>query len=132
MESATLEGTEHRPPWSNASTPSAILAASLGFKKLRSIGAMSYSQARWVAVASTSVARRLPSKSCKRSRQILHHCGRSLLRSLLGAKRTWACALHMSAFDPKRTWGLFKKPTPPLPTCYISAAKWLLDLGERP
>src|SRR5262245_61173366 len=71
MESATLEGTEHRPPWSNASTPSAILAASVGFKKLRSIGAMSYSQARWMAVASTSVARRLPSKSCKRSRQIL-------------------------------------------------------------
>jgi putative tryptophan/tyrosine transport system substrate-binding protein len=26
-----------------------------------------------------------------------------LLRSLLGAKRTWVDALHMSAFDPKRT-----------------------------
>ena len=27
----------------------------------------------------------------------------SHLVSLLGAKRTWACAVHMSAFDPKRT-----------------------------
>jgi hypothetical protein len=26
-----------------------------------------------------------------------------LLRSLLGVKRTWVAALHMSAFDPKRT-----------------------------
>jgi Rieske Fe-S protein len=26
-----------------------------------------------------------------------------LLRSQSGVKRTWACALHMSAFDPKRT-----------------------------
>jgi hypothetical protein len=26
-----------------------------------------------------------------------------LLRSLLGVKRTWVGALHMSAFDPKRT-----------------------------
>ena len=24
---------------------------------------------------------------------------------LSGVKRTSACALHMSAFDPKRTWG---------------------------
>jgi hypothetical protein len=31
-------------------------------------------------------------------------CGNPLLRSLLGVKRTWACALHMSANDPKRTW----------------------------
>src|SRR5262245_53799331 len=30
-------------------------------------------------------------------------CGNPLLRSLLGAKRTWVGALHMSAFDPKRT-----------------------------
>jgi hypothetical protein len=30
-------------------------------------------------------------------------CGNLLSRSLLGVKRTWACALHMSAFDPKRT-----------------------------
>ena len=50
MESATLEGTEPRPPWSDASTPSAILAASVGFKELRSIGAMPCSQARWGAV----------------------------------------------------------------------------------
>jgi len=26
-----------------------------------------------------------------------------LLRSLLGVKRTWLVAAHMSAFDPKRT-----------------------------
>jgi hypothetical protein len=30
-------------------------------------------------------------------------CGISLLRSLLGVKRTWLVAAHMSAFDPKRT-----------------------------
>jgi len=30
-------------------------------------------------------------------------CGNPLSRSLLGVKRTWACALHMSANDPKRT-----------------------------
>src|SRR5262245_48285390 len=33
-------------------------------------------------------------------------CGSPLSRSLLGVKRTWARALHMSAFDPKRTLGL--------------------------
>jgi hypothetical protein len=27
-----------------------------------------------------------------------------LSRSLLGAKRTWVGALHMSAFDPRRTF----------------------------
>src|SRR5262245_4789657 len=27
-----------------------------------------------------------------------------LSRSLLGVKRTWLVAAHMSAFDPKRTW----------------------------
>jgi len=31
-------------------------------------------------------------------------CGKSLSRSLLGVKRTWLVAAHMSAFDPKRTW----------------------------
>jgi len=31
------------------------------------------------------------------------YCGSPLLRSLLGVKRTWAVAPHMSAFDPKRT-----------------------------
>jgi hypothetical protein len=30
--------------------------------------------------------------------------GNPLSRSVLGVKRTWACALQMSAFDPKRTW----------------------------
>jgi hypothetical protein len=30
-------------------------------------------------------------------------CGNSLSRSLLGAKRTCPFALHMSAYDPKRT-----------------------------
>jgi len=30
-------------------------------------------------------------------------CGISLSRSLLGVKRTWHFAPHMSAFDPKRT-----------------------------
>jgi hypothetical protein len=31
-------------------------------------------------------------------------CGSPLLPSLLGVKRTWPIALHMSAFDPKRTF----------------------------
>src|SRR5215831_1484467 len=35
-------------------------------------------------------------------------CGCLLLRSLLGVKRTWARAVHMSAFDPKRTKYLFR------------------------
>src|SRR5262249_8656910 len=30
-------------------------------------------------------------------------CGSPLSRSLLGVKRTCLCALHMSAYDPKRT-----------------------------
>jgi hypothetical protein len=30
-------------------------------------------------------------------------CRCLLLRSLLGVKRTWGSALHMSAYDPKRT-----------------------------
>jgi hypothetical protein len=30
-------------------------------------------------------------------------CGISLSRLLLGVKRTWLVAAHMSAFDPKRT-----------------------------
>jgi hypothetical protein len=29
-------------------------------------------------------------------------CENPLLRSLLGVKRTWFCAAHMSALDPKR------------------------------
>src|SRR5262245_36420952 len=32
-------------------------------------------------------------------------CGCPLLRSLLGVKRTWLFAAHMSAYDPKRTSG---------------------------
>src|SRR6185503_20501773 len=32
-------------------------------------------------------------------------CGCLLSRSLLGVKRTSHFAAHMSAFDPKRTWG---------------------------
>jgi hypothetical protein len=32
----------------------------------------------------------------------------SHLVSLLGVKRTWAFALHMSAFDPKRTYAVQK------------------------
>jgi hypothetical protein len=31
-------------------------------------------------------------------------CEISLSRSLLGVKRTWLVAAHMSAFDPKRTF----------------------------
>src|SRR4029450_5457965 len=35
-------------------------------------------------------------------------CGNPLSRSLLGVKRTSLFAAHMSAFDPKRAWRLFK------------------------
>src|SRR6476660_4935153 len=38
-------------------------------------------------------------------------CGNSLWRSLLGVKRTCSLALHMSAFDPKRTSGPAWPPT---------------------
>jgi hypothetical protein len=31
-------------------------------------------------------------------------CRCPLLRLLLGVKRTYRCALQMSAYDPKRTW----------------------------
>src|SRR5262249_18366167 len=31
-------------------------------------------------------------------------CGNPLSRSLLGVKRTWPVAVHMSAYDPKRTY----------------------------
>jgi hypothetical protein len=34
-------------------------------------------------------------------------CGSPLLRSLLGVKRTCSVALHMSAYDPKRTCTFF-------------------------
>ena len=36
-------------------------------------------------------------------------CGSPLSRSLLGVKRTWAGAVQMSAFDPKRTWPLSER-----------------------
>jgi hypothetical protein len=46
-------------------------------------------------------------------------CGNPLLRSLLGVERTSPCALHMSAYDPKRT---LAGPTPAFPersyACY--------------
>jgi hypothetical protein len=32
-----------------------------------------------------------------------------LLWSLLGVKRTWACAPHMCAFDPKRTFEAYDR-----------------------
>jgi len=41
-------------------------------------------------------------------------CGISLSRSLLGVKRTWAGAVQMSAFDPKRTLASL---TATLPVC---------------
>ena len=31
--------------------------------------------------------------------------------SAIGTKRTWASALHMSAFDPKRTFGFLHLET---------------------
>ena len=31
------------------------------------------------------------------------HCESPLSRTLLGVKQTWLFALHVSAFDPKRT-----------------------------
>ena len=37
--------------------------------------------------------------------------GNPLLRSLLGAKRTSLVAAHMSANDPKRTFGSISNPT---------------------
>jgi hypothetical protein len=46
-------------------------------------------------------------------------CGNPLSRSLLGVKRTWVVAAHMSAFDPKRTADItrpsttFANPSPP-------------------
>jgi len=40
----------------------------------------------------------------RRSKADMTFCGSPLLRSLLGVKRTWAVAPHMSAFDPKRTF----------------------------
>src|SRR5262245_3494428 len=56
-------------------------------------------------------------------------CGCPLSRSLLGAKRTCLFALHMSAFDPKRTWP--GSMLGPLSLCRAFAAdsrgKWLIE-----
>src|SRR5262245_51508286 len=38
-----------------------------------------------------------------RGQSSMAFCGMSLSRSLLGVKRTWLVAAHMSAFDPKPT-----------------------------
>jgi hypothetical protein len=45
----------------------------------------------------------LASRSAFRAKADMAFCGNPLLRSLLGVKRTCRFALHMSAFDPKRT-----------------------------
>ena len=45
--------------------------------------------------------RTLPLSGVERTRWF---CLSPLLRSLLGVKRTWVGALHMAAYDPKRTW----------------------------
>src|SRR5215510_13346975 len=37
------------------------------------------------------------------SKADMAYSGKSLLRSLLGVKRTWPVAMQMSAFDPKQT-----------------------------
>src|SRR5262245_34066843 len=50
-------------------------------------------------------------------------CGNSLLRSLLGAKRTCHFALHMSAYDPKRTLARLSRP---LSEHYGGLIRWLL------
>ena len=54
-------------------------------------------------------------------------CGNSLLRSLLGAKRTCLFALHMSAFDPKRTSNAKilagNHKTEPVPACFKRQSK---------
>src|SRR4029079_9603137 len=55
-------------------------------------------------------------------------CGSPLSPSLLGVERTSPGALHMSAYDPKRTLDPFV--TRPLPPCYIAPIRCLvLPLG---
>jgi hypothetical protein len=44
--------------------------------------------------------------SAFRGKADMDFCGSPLLRSLLGVKRTWLVAAHMSAYDPKRTFSL--------------------------
>jgi hypothetical protein len=54
-------------------------------------------------------------------------CGNTLLRSLLGAKRTSLFAAHMSAFDPKQTSvdpsSMFDKTIPSLEAIGLKAAR---------
>src|SRR5262249_45806618 len=53
-------------------------------------------------------------------------CGSPLLRSLLGVKRTWPIAAHMSAFDPKRTWTAHdccRANNPESNSCAMAASK---------
>ena len=45
--------------------------------------------------------------SAFRGKADMTFCGDPLSRSLLRVKRTWAVALQMSAFDPKRTLAVF-------------------------
>src|SRR6478672_1884437 len=52
-------------------------------------------------------------------------CGRLLSRSLLGVKRTWPFAAHMSAFDPKRTLSRL------LTDLVWAATMPVLNLGDR-
>src|SRR5262249_26572149 len=51
--------------------------------------------------------------------------GSPLSRSLLGAKRTSSAALHMSAYDPKRTWRLSLKGS------QLNVYDALLGFGEQ-
>ena len=47
--------------------------------------------------------------------------------SAIGTKRTSPSALHMSAFDPKRTWIAAKRPVPTLtlaPFPYTSLSRY--------
>src|SRR5215475_15787093 len=53
-------------------------------------------------------------------------CGISLSRSLLGVKRTWLVAAHVSAFDPKRTSTPRLKP---LPRCWSQLVRSHTYLG---
>jgi hypothetical protein len=56
-------------------------------------------------------------------------CGSPLLRSLLGVKRTWPFALHMSAFDPKRP-SLAARSTPSSVLAYVATMPLLSRGGS--
>jgi hypothetical protein len=53
-------------------------------------------------VLQNSLSRR-PHMSASGGKADRPFAGNALSRSLLGVKRTWLVAAHMSAFDPKRT-----------------------------